>query len=73
MYKKLNIDFEIPELLSDGIDGMIHDLNENEGRLADCYQEDIRNTLNGCDTCLDDEQIELLRNYYCRGGIYESD
>ena len=27
---------------------------------------------NGCDLCLDPEQIDLLRHYYCRGGIYDS-
>lgn len=70
-YKKLDIDFEIPELLEEGINGVLKDLNERNGYMADCYEQDIRNTLNGCDLCLDEEQIELLRDYYCRGGIYE--
>lgn len=71
-YKKLNIDFEIPELLEDSINDFIVNLNEHNGDLKDCYEADIRNTLNGCDLCLTAEQISLLREYYCRGGIYKS-
>ena len=71
MYKKLDIDFEIPQLLEDEINEMVDYLN-NGGRFPDCNEEDIRNTLNGCDLCLEPEQIALLRQYYCRGGIYKS-
>lgn len=70
MYKKLNIDFEIPEILSDSIDDFIEYLNGG-GKLGDCYEEDIRSTLNGCDLCLTESQIDLLRQYYCKGGIYK--
>lgn len=70
MYKKLDIDFEIPQLLEDGINDFVNNLNNQNGSLVDCYQEDIRNTLNGCDLCLTSEQIELLRQYYCKGGIF---
>ena len=69
-YTKLEINFEIPELLQDSINDFIVNLNEHNGNLADCYVADIRNTLNGCEECLTPEQIDMLRQYYCRGGIY---
>lgn len=70
MYRALDIDFEIPQILEDGIHDFLKNLNENDGTLADCYEQDIRNTLNGCDDCLTKEQDKLLRDYYVRGGIY---
>lgn len=72
MYKKLKIDFEIPYLLAHSIDEFLVDLNEHGGRLADCYEQDIRSTLNGCDLCMTPAQVQLLREYYCKGGIYDS-
>lgn len=69
-YKELEIDFAIPEILQQDIDDFLHCLNEEGGSLADCYESEIRNILNGCDTCLSYEEVELLRDYYCRGGIY---
>lgn len=71
-YKKLEIDFPIPELLETGIEEFLIDLNEKGGKMADCYEQDIRSTLNGCDLCMTEEQIDLLRQYYCKGGIYEN-
>ena len=73
MYKKLKINFEIPEILEDSINGFVKNLNEQDGNLADCYEQDIRNTLNGCDECLTEDQINILRNYYVKGGIYKND
>ena len=70
MYKPLEIDFEIPEILQRDIDEFLEELNERSGSMADCYEQEIRNILNGCDFTLTEEQIELLRNYYCRGGIF---
>ena len=70
-YKALEIDFEIPEILQDNIELFVKDLNERNGRLADCYEAEIRSLLNGCDGDLSEEQILLLREYYCRGGIYD--
>ena len=64
------LDFDIPEILQDDIDAFIKDLNERNGQLADCYEQEIRSVLNGCDECLTKEQIEMLRWYYCKGGIY---
>ena len=73
MYKKLKIDFEVPEILTESFDDFVKNLNEQNGNLADCYEQDIRNTLNGCDECLTEDQINILRNYYEKGGIYKND
>lgn len=73
MYKALTIDFWIPEILSEDIEGFLKDLNERQGILADCWQEEIRNILNCYEEDFSEEQVEILRNYYCKGGIYESD
>ena len=72
MYKPLDIDFGIPEILADSIRGFVDDLNNHNGDLADCYEQDIRNTLNEYDDYISEEHIELLRQYYCKGGIYGS-
>lgn len=72
MYRPLEINFQIPQILADYINEFLLDLNTKNGHLADCYEQEIRNILNGCELDLTDEQILLLRNYYCRGGIYES-
>lgn len=69
-YKKLKIDFEIPEEVEQDIDDMIAYMNKYGHVTADCYMSDLNNLLNGCDTCMTEEQITLLRNYYVRGGIY---
>lgn len=71
-YKTLEIGFEIPELLQEDIDNFLRNLNEKGGTLADCYVEEIRNVLNGCDETLEEGQIALLRDYYVKGGIYEA-
>ena len=70
MYRPLDIDFEIPEILKRNIDEFVDDLNNNNGNTADCYEAEIRSILNGCDTCMTENQVLLMRNYYCRGGIY---
>ncbi len=72
MYKELKINFEIPEILDRNIKEFVDDLNNNNGNMADCYTEEIRSLLNGCDTCLTYEQIRMLRDYYYGGGIYGS-
>ena len=67
MYKKLKINFEIPDILEESFDDFVKNLNEQNGNLADCYEQDIRSTLNGCDECLTEDQINILRNYYVKG------
>ncbi|MCM1543595.1 MAG: hypothetical protein NC121_20415 [Blautia sp.] len=71
MYRPLEIDFEIPEILQSDIDEFIWHLNNENGNLRDCYEAEIRNILNCCDEDLTEEQIQVMRDYYCRGGIYE--
>ena len=70
-YEPLKINFDIPEILQRNIEEFIQNLNERNGNLADCYEEEIRSLLNYCDADLNENQIELLRAYYCKGGIYE--
>ena len=72
MYKPLNIDFEIPEDLQQTIDEFLHCVNYNNCSCEDCYRAEIQCALNWCkrERLLSDDQIELLRNYYQRGGIY---
>ena len=75
MYQPLNLSFQVPEILQRNIDEFLYNLNKENGNLRDCYEAEIRNILNSCTGCeneLTEEQIELLRNYYCRGGIYAS-
>ena len=73
-YHALDIDFEIPEILEQDIADFLRNLNEQGGNLANCYEEEIRNILNECSEfeLLTDNQISLLRDYYCRGGIYRA-
>lgn len=76
MYQPLNISFQVPEILQQNIDEFLYNLNQENGSLRDCYEAEIRNILNSCVDCegeLTEDQIEHLRNYYCRGGVYESD
>ena len=72
IYKPIGIDFGIPENLQETINLLLDELNEHTGRFADCYSEEIRSILNCCsiDEELSEKQIEVLRHYYCRGGIY---
>ena len=71
-YKPIDIDFDIPEELQETIKLLLVELNEHNGRSADCYEAEIRSILNCCsiDEELTETQIEVLRRYYCKGGIY---
>ena len=73
-YHALDIDFEIPEILEQDIADFLRNLNEEGRNLADCHEEEIRNVLNECSEfeLLTDSQISLLREYYCRSGIYRA-
>lgn len=73
MYSALKIDFEIPYILEKTINDYINDLNFHNGSMEDCYRYEIRSLLNGCDLCLTDRQIQLLRNYYQFGGIHDTE
>lgn len=69
-YKALEIQVSVPELLTDTIDEFLFELNERDGMLADCYEQEIRNLLNCYDECIPEDIRATLRDYYVRGGIY---
>ena len=73
MYKKLNINYDIPEDLSDMIDQYVTFLNTGKG-LADAedyYTTEIQLILNWCyrERLLSEDKIHHLRDYYQHGGI----
>jgi hypothetical protein len=69
MYKKLEIDFELPTLLDEKICEFIDYINNDEKHLSeDCYRTEIACLLK--DTKLNSEQIDLLKKYYVWGEIY---
>lgn len=72
MYKKLDIDFKLPEMLEDAIDRFLYHINHEDGNCEDCYRDEINFFLKECmDThSITSEQIELLREYYVWRGIY---
>ena len=74
MYKLLAVDFKLPEELNDTIKAYLHHLNYENGTSVDCYQAEIQVILNWChrDELLTEEQIQLLRDYYQRDGIFRS-
>lgn len=72
-YKKLDIDYELPDDLENAINDYVHFLNTGEG-LADTpdyYTMEIMLSLNWCyrDRILNEDQIRELRDYYQHGGI----
>ena len=73
MYKKLDINFDIPEELEYTIDTYLQDLNGPYDTADDCYQAEIQVILNWCarDHILEEWQIRMLRDYYEHGGILE--
>lgn len=73
MYKKLDIDFEIPEDLERGIDNFMECINYKNKELEDCYRTEIQCSLKWCcrEKLLTEKQIQLLREYYQFGEIYE--
>lgn len=74
MYKLLAVDFELPKELNDTIKAYLHHLNYDSGTSVDCYQAEIQVILNWClrDELLTEDQIQLLRDYYQRDGIFRS-
>ena len=73
MYKKLEIDFPIPERLGELIDEFIEYLNDvhEDGRKEDFYRAEIDLELREFHTGLTEEQKRILRDYYVHRGIYE--
>lgn len=72
MYKELEVSFPISDIIQNDIDHILEELNSGKkANLADCYMSELYNELNnsiGYD--LTEEQAGILRQYYCRGGIY---
>ena len=72
-YHQLPINFAIPEDLSDIIDEYVDYLNNSDRSSIDYYKTEIQLILNWCyrESLLDDEKIQLLRDYYQYDGILE--
>lgn len=73
MYKKLDIDFDIPEELNDSIEQLLRFLNTSpHPERDDCERTEVLMDLNWCfrEKLLTDEQIDLLKKYYVKGGIH---
>lgn len=69
--KKMELDFEIPELLAKSIDNFVKAHNSGDS-LVDCYHAELYNDINNCmHTDISDENLERLRDYYIRGGMYD--
>lgn len=69
MYKRLEIDFELPETIEDDIEEMLEYMN-NGGQFPDVYMDNLRSDLNCYKIDFEDYQVEMLKDYYCRGGIF---
>ncbi len=71
MYKKLEIDFEIPEELDEKINEFVNYINTDEKHLSeDCYRTEIACILKWCND-LSSDKIEQIKDYYVWGGIYD--
>ncbi|MBQ6133022.1 MAG: hypothetical protein IJI65_02600 [Lachnospiraceae bacterium] len=69
-YEKLEIDFEIPDFLSDRIDDFVEYLNTSDGLSEDCYRTEIGLMIR--DAELPPDKQKLLKDYYEWGGIYKN-
>lgn len=68
---KKNFDFEIPAFLDNSINELINAYNSGS-TLVDCYISELYNDINNCmHGDLTDEQLDEIRDYYIRGGMYE--
>lgn len=65
LFKKLEVDFEVPELIQRDINGLQKEIEEG-GSCIDCWQDEIRGSAHMCQgRCITYEQANLLINYYC--------
>lgn len=67
-YKQLEVDFPIPEMIQADIEELVNGANNGDS-LLDCYQENLRSDINSFAEDLTCEQQEILKDYYCRGGM----
>jgi len=71
--KKKKFPFPISKPLDKAIDALITSINTDD-ILADCYMAELYNEINNSlHVDLTDEQAEQVRNYYIRGGMYDTD
>ena len=64
-FKPLEVDFKIPPILQESINGLVKEVNEG-GLAVDCWQDDLRASINICvdGHSLTEEDGALLRRYY---------
>ena len=70
IYKKIEIDYIISEELNKFINEFVEYLNNSDGESEDYYRYEIDFWLKDYKDRLTDEQYNILREYYVRGGIY---
>ena len=68
--KKKEFDFYIPEFVDKAIDMLIEGINNND-LMADCYAAELDSNINHyLDIDFDEDQVQELKDYYIRGGMY---
>ena len=72
-YKRLKINFDIPEELEEAIVNFLHHVNFEYGYAEDYHRAEILNCLNEARkrNKINDERYKLLYDYYVMGGIYK--
>ncbi len=70
IYKRLEVDFELPDYLEEEIEAFLNHINNENGLSEDCYRVEIQLMIRDTPS-FTAEQKQLLYNYYARGGIYE--
>lgn len=71
--KKKQFDFPMPEFLEYAIDNFVK-ANNSDDSLTDCYLCELYNDINNCmHGDMTDEQLDEIRDYYIRGGMYNDD
>ena len=70
-YKPLKTNFEIPPLIENDIEKFLAYLNDGGFMSEDCYRTEIDCDLKLFYNEMKPEHIQMLRDYYVRGGMYE--
>ena len=68
-YRRLDIDFEFPEIIESTITEMVDAINQDP-LIADCYMSEMDNLLKCYKEDLGDDHEKLLRDYYVKGGVF---
>jgi|GEM_PF-1660294 len=70
-YRKLVVDFEVPECIEADIEQMLNYLNNGGNpNFIDIYIDNMKSDINSFEEDLEYEDAWMLRNYYCLGGIF---